>query len=422
MRRRTMLVTLAAVMSLGAVAHGGDWPAWRGPTGLGVSDETGMPVEWGPDKNVTWKVPLPDKGNSTPIVWGDRIFLTQATEKGAERWLMCLSRADGSVMWRKSLGYQPGELTHNTSPYCSSSPVTDGKVVIAWHGSAGMVAYDLDGKELWKRDFGVFTHIWGYASSPVIDGERVYASLGPGLRHLFVALNKTTGDIIWQHEMADAQSKEAKQYKGSWSTPIVTQVGGRKQIVLSLPQYVGGFDPADGKLIWKCQGLSDLVYTSALVGSGYIVAMSGFGGPAICLKEPGPNDRGDLTESHRLWRHERNPQRVGSGVIVGEHLFILNEPGAAWCLDLKTGDNRWGRGQRLSGQAWSSMVHADGKLWVNTTAGETIVLRDSTQFEQIAVNKLGELIRASPVFSDGQVFIRTYKHLWCIGERKRAAE
>jgi len=181
-----------------------------------------------------------------------------------------------------------------------------------------------------------------------------------------------------------------------------------------------GFDPSNGELIWWCDGLGDLQYTSPLVGAGVIVAMSGYGGPAIGMKEPSATDKGDLTATHRLWRHEKNSQRVGSGVIVGDHVFIMNENGVVYCLSAKSGEQVWGRGERAgTGQTWSSMVHADGKLWVCNMKGETVVLKADTKFEQISVNPIGEMIRASTAFSDGQVFIRGYNHLYCIGERKK---
>jgi len=381
-----------------------------------VADESNVPTEWSATKNVKWKVPLPDPGNSTPIVWGDRIFLTGANADGSLRYLACYRRADGKKLWSREVAAEPKEPTHETNPYGSSSPVTDGEVVVAWYGSGGIVAYDLDGKELWKKDVGKFTHVWGYASSPIIVDNRVIVSCGPGLRALLVALDKKTGEELWLRELPDAQSAKPDQFKGSWSTPVVVDTKAGKQVLLSLPKELIAFDPATGKTLWSCGGLSDLAYTSPLVNaeSNIAVAMSGYHGPAIACRIGG---EGDVTETNRLWRHDdKNPQRVGSGVIVDGYIYILNEPGLAWCLDLATGERKWE--QRIGGRTWASSSYVDGKLYVINDRGETLVIRPSPErFDLIATNKLdGETTRASLAFSDGQIFVRSHEHLYCIGE------
>ncbi|MEX2212767.1 MAG: PQQ-binding-like beta-propeller repeat protein [Phycisphaeraceae bacterium] len=420
MLRSILLALCLCFITHAAVA--GDWPAWRGPTQMGISNETGMPTEWDQTKNVTWKVPLPDAGNSTPIILGERVIITCAEQKGTVRSTICFDRKDGSQLWKQTITFEEKEQTHGTNPYCSSSPVSDGKCIIVWHGSAGIYCYDMSGKELWKRDLGEFDHIWGNASSPVIHGDHVLLSAGPGLRHVLYCFNKKDGAVVWEKELSDSQSKEAKQFKGSWSTPVIHKIGEMDQMILGLPQKLCGFDPKTGEELWHCKGLSDLVYASPLIGEGVIVAMSGYGGPGLAMKEPSATDRGDLTASHRLWVHPKNPQRVGSGVIVGKHVYILNEPGIAFCIDLKTGEQLWGRGERAgTGGSWSSMVHADGKLWICNMKGETVVLKADPTFEVIAVNPMKEMIRASTAFSDGQVFIRTYGHLYCIGKRREKA-
>lgn len=399
------------------------WPQWRGPGGMGVSDERGMPVEWDAETNVLWKAKLPGPGNSTPVVWDEHVFVSQATDEGKVRSLICFNRGDGSVRWTKSIEYDGNEPTHKTNPYAASSPTTDGKLVYVWHGSAGLYAYDFNGERKWRQDTGDVRHIWGYASSPAIVDDKVILSAGPGLEHHLLAFNKTTGEPVWKRTLEAAQSEKVGQFKGSWSTPVVYEAGGKTQLLLSLPKQLHGIDPATGKTIWTCDGLSDLVYTSPLHNNKVIVAMSGYGGPGLAMRAPGADDTGDLTESHRLWVHPKNPQRVGSGVILGEHLYILNEPGVAYCIALESGEQLLeGRGQRLSGRVWSSFVLADGKLWINTDRGETLVLKPSPQgLEVIANNRVNELMRASPVFSDGQVFLRTYQHLYCIGKRKQDA-
>jgi outer membrane protein assembly factor BamB len=425
---------LAALLVLGpsysvlsTSSRADNWPAWRGPTGQGHSAEKNLPVKWSATENVKWKAPLPDEGNSTPVVWGDRVFVTQATNKtvwppknnaglaSAEtRMLLCFSRADGKELWRKEVAYKELESTHVTNPFCSASPATDGERVVVSHGSAGVFCYDLDGKELWRRDLGPAEHIWGTAASPVLYKNLVILNFGPGPRTFLIALDKQTGKDVWKVE---EQGSKPEEYFGSWSTPVVAEVKGRTELVLSWPGAVKAYNPDTGELLWTCRGLEKdgakdrLTYTSPLVTDDVVVAMAGFGGAAIGVRTGG---RGDVTDTHRLWRVPRNPQRIGSGVIVGEHVYATDEPGVR-CIELKTGKTVWQ--EAVGGGVWSSIVHAGGRLYVVSQSGETVVFAPKPEFELIARNPLRETTRASIAVSDGELFLRTYRHLWCIADR-----
>lgn len=406
---------LAACALTLATARADNWPAWRGPTGQGFSAEKNLPTKWSATENVKWKVALPDAGNSTPVVWGDKIFLTQATEKGKKRSLLCLSRKDGSTVWEKTVAFDGKEVIHGTNTYCAASPVTDGERVVAFHGSAGMYCYDFAGKELWKKEFGPCDHIWGSAASPVIYKDLVIHNFGPHAKVFLVALKKTDGTEVWRND-----EQKASDYIGSWSTPVVAKAGDRTELVMSWPAQVKSYEPETGKLLWSCKGLEKegggdrLTYASALVSDKYVFAAAGYGGAAIGVKTGGT---GDVTETHRLWRAAKNPQRIGSGVIVGDHAYVVNEPGVV-CIDLKTGKQAWDK--PITGGAWGSIVHADGKLYLASQRGETLVFAAKPdEYEEIAANKLdGSTTRASIVPSDGELFIRTYKHLWCIAAKK----
>jgi outer membrane protein assembly factor BamB len=411
-----LALPLCVALFCNALALAGDWPGWRGPLGTGVSEERNVPREWSATENVAWKIDLSEPGNSTPIVWGDRIFMTSQLEGGKQRGLLCIDRADGKILWQQAIAYSEEDPSHKTNPYCSASPVTDGKVVVAWHGSAGLVAYDLDGKELWRRDYGKFRHIWGYASSPILHGDQVIQFFGPGVRVLMAAIDKQSGKEIWRRDMPEAQSKDEKQYVGSWSTPVLRDNGGRKEMLLSLPKNLRAFDPASGEEIWSCEGLTDLIYTSPIYGGDVVVAMSGFGGAAIAVDAP-PGSQGDISDK-QLWRVPRNPQRVGSGVVVDDDVYLLNADGVAQCQELRSGKVTWK--ERLGGDSWSSMVHADGRLYIINMQGVTSVLEPSpAEMKVISRNALekNEMTRASLALSDGQIFIRTYDHLYCIGKR-----
>jgi outer membrane protein assembly factor BamB len=411
------VTALSILFAVASCAHAENWPAWRGPTGLGYSAEKDPPLAWSEKENIRWKTPLPDKGNASPIVWGDRIFLTQCTNKGGKRGVICIDRANGKQLWFRTVDYKDTEPTHGTNPYGSATCATDGERVIASLGSAGVWCLDFEGKELWRKDLGKFIHIWGTASSPLIHDDLVYLWCGPGERQFLIALNKKTGDQVWRHEEPggkDGLDNKSENWIGSWSTPVIATIGGREQLVLSVPQKVKGFDPQTGKELWWCDGLSNLVYTSSVVSKdGIVIAMSGYGGPALAVRI---GESGDITKN-RLWHHPRNPQRIGSAVILGNYAFIMNEPGLASCYDLKTGKDLWQQ-ERLTSNTWSSMVHAAGRLYVTNNSGETLVLKASPKLEVLARNKLPDEVRASIAIGNGELFIRGYKSLWCVSAKK----
>ena len=399
-----------------------NWPQWRGPKGTGVSAEKDLPLHWGTNQNVRWKQPLPAKGNSTPIVWRDRVFVTQAVE--GQRNLLCLDRNDGRLRWQKGVAYSEGEATHDTNPYNSSSPVTDGERVVAWFGSAGLYCYDLDGKELWHRDLGPQRHIWGWGSSPVLAGEFCLLNFGPGEPSFLVAMDKKTGREVWRLNAPDADSGEKKPgqekaiWAGSWSTPLLASVGGEEQLIMTWPRTVVGFDPKSGRKRWSCDGLNPLVYTSPLFDPGkeIVVAMGGFNGMALAVKAGG---EGDVTSSRRLWHQPKTRQRIGSGVIHDGHIYIHTDPGLAECWELESGRLVWEerlRGPGPKADNWSSLVLADGKLYTVNQGGDAFVLRAAPKFEVMATNSLREPTIASMAVSDGGVFIRTHLHLWCIAQ------
>jgi outer membrane protein assembly factor BamB len=417
-----MLMVVVVALESSAIAE--NWPAWRGPRGDGTCLETGLPTKWSATENVAWKTPLPERGNSTPIVWGDRVFVTQAIEKEGRRTLMCFDRRDGKLLWQQGTEWKEPEPTHGTNPYCASSPATDGERVVAWFGSAGLFCYDFEGNELWKRDLGIQKHIWGYGSSPVMFGDLCYLHFGPGERSFLIAVNPQTGTTVWQHDepINTEGTSEAKfsnpDYTGSWSSPIFREVDGRSQLLISFPFRVCALEPQSGGEIWTCTGTNALAYTSPIFADGIVVGMGGFNGMSIALKAGG---KGDVTNGQRLWRHPRTKQRIGSGVIHDGYIYIHNDPGIAECFNLQSGELVWE--QRLQGAGsrgtnWSSVMLADGLCYTINQSGDCFVFRASPQFELVATNPLGEHSNASIVPSDGQLFVRTYQHLWCIGANK----
>jgi len=412
-------------------APAADWPAWRGPLGTGISPEQDLPLKWSPTENVKWRVALPERGNSTPIVSKQRVFLTQAV--GKDRALMCFDRGTGKLLWQWSVTSRlVDDPTHGTNPYCSSSPVTDGQRIIVWFGSDGLHCLDLSGRKQWSRDLGPQRHIWGYGSSPVIHGNLCFLNFGPGERSSLLAVDKRTGKTVWQHDEdtgygspagSDARGgKDNATYIGSWSTPILMPVDGAEQLLLSWPRRVAAYDPQSGRELWTCRGLNPLVYTSLIYGGDTVVALGGFNGSALAVRVGGS---GDVTDSRRLWLHPRTKQRIGSGVVHDGHVYIHDDPGMAECFELATGKLVWEErlsGAGKTGQNWSSLLLAEGRCYSITQGGDCFVLAASPKFELLAVNSLGERSNSSLTPSNGELFIRTHAALWCIRARGAAIE
>lgn len=407
-----------ALLVVCSIASADNWPAWRGPTGQGHSEEKNLPTEWSATKNVRWKVDLKHQGNSTPVVWGDSIFLTQANKGGTVRSLLCLSRADGKLKWQKDVTYTKKERNWDPNWYCNASPATDGERVVVSHGSAGLFCYDLSGKELWKRtDLGAFEHAFGNSASPVLYGDLLvqWCGVNEKGKNYLLAVSRKTGEDVWRHD----------ESFGSWITPVVAKVKGKDQLLIGQSRdvktasadragYLKGLDPKTGKELWRCQGLNSYCYASPLVAHDIAVGMSGYQGAAFAVKL-GRN--GDITKD-RLWLHPQSVQRIGSGVIVADHVYMVDESGPPRCYDLKTGVELWKVKKRPSASVtWGSMVHADGKLYVLLRSGETLVIEASPKYTLLAVNKVGagEETNSSLAISNGEIFLRTFKHLYCIG-------
>ncbi|OQB85763.1 MAG: outer membrane biogenesis protein BamB [Planctomycetes bacterium ADurb.Bin126] len=419
-----MTAVVAVALGAGSFAQAADWPAWRGAAGIGVCTEEDLPLRWSPTENVRWRIPLPEAGNSTPIVVAGRVFVTQPV--GPRRTLMCFDRRDGKLLWQQGVQTAAKETTHGTNPHCSASPVSDGQRVVASFASDGLFCYDLEGRELWRRtDLGKQVHIWGNASSPVLHGGLCYLNFGPGVTTYLIAVDKTTGKTVWKHdEQTDygkplpADPKTGKRgnptYIGSWATPVIMKVQGREQLLMGWPRRMAAYDPATGKELWSCEGLKELVYTSPIHDGEIAVVLGGFGGPAMAIRT-GPE--GKLDASQVLWHHPRNRQRIGSAVIRGGHMYLHTDPGYAQCYELATGKLVWE--ERLTGQGrgttnWSSVLLAGERCYTITQGGDCFVFRASPKFELLAVNSLGERSNSSIAASDGELFIRTHKALWCI--------
>lgn len=400
-----------------------NWPAWRGADGTGISRETGLPVKWSATENIRWKVPLAEPCNSTPIVWDDRVFLTQGLDKGKRRALIALDRKTGKTLWQQEVTCDVEETSHGQNPPCSASPVTDGKAVFANFASGGILACSLDGKRLWHRDLGPVLSRWGNGGSPVLHGNLVIVFHGPGTPSILYGLDRETGKTVWTSEETPINSPVF----GSWSTPVVVRAGDHDELVMPLPgEKIGGlgffkgYDPANGKSLWQIDGLGNEVYAMPILGAGgrVIVGVSGHNGPTVAIRAGGS---GNVTGSHRLWRTEtKNPQRVSSGVIHDGLLFLADATGVLQCLKAETGESVFQ--ERLGGNLWGSILLADGKLYVSNLEGDTYVVRAAPKFELLATNSVGEATYAALAPAHGELFLRTHGHLYCIANDAVAFE
>ena len=399
----------------------GDWPQFRGAGNNGISAETGIPREWGPKKNILWKTPLPGSCNGSPIVSNGKVFVTSAVEKGTKRTLHCFDRRTGKELWAKTVVHKEEMPTHKTNLYGGSTPAADGQRVVVWHGSAGIYCYNFNGVEIWGRKLGEYRHMWGYGTSPIIHDNRVFLHTGPGKRVFMFALDLDIGKVVWKTEEpvdGSGERNSKNKYMGSWSTPVIVNSNGKDLLLCSFATRVNAYDIKSGKIVFSCDGIrgkkGDLCYTSPVIAGDICVAMGGFTGPAIGFKIGG---EGNITAKQRLWRTETAPQRIGSGVYAAGYLFMANAgPALFECIDPKTGEILWK--ERAPGAVhWGSMVYVDGHIYVTDQEGTTHILEpDPNKLVLVRSNKLNEPTNSTPAFSDGQVFIRTFKHLYCIGK------
>lgn len=415
----TLAIALAITLMMPMLCYA-DWPGFRGPQGDGIAQQS-APVTWSAEENIAWKVAMPQPGNGSPIVVDGRVLLTSTEDTaGTQRSTYCFDAKTGKQLWVNTVKADD-EPHHKTNPHGSSTPVSDGEKVIVWHASAGLYCYDLEGNELWSRDLGKFLHMWGYGTSPIIRQGKVFLHTGPGEKTLVTALNLETGKTIWEQEETEAGTidrREDKAPHGSWCTPVVAQVDGKDQIIVAHPKRVVAYDAESGEIVWSCDGTrqdrGDLAYASPVIAGDLCFVVGGYKGPMMAIRLDG---HGDVTESHRLYRHEDSPQSIGSGVYLEGHVYMPFADAAKGlqCLDPKTGEDRWS--QRTTAAHWGSLVLADGRFYVTGQDGTTTVFKPSPAgFEELAINQLDETCNGTPAISDDHVYIRTHEHLFCIGE------
>ncbi len=394
-------------LAIAAPAAAQEWPGWRGPRGDGTSTEAKFPLRWSATENVVWKVPVPGKGYSSPVVWGDRVFLTTCIEEKRERRLLCFDRKDGRALWDQLVVVADLERKNKLNSFASSTPVTDGRRLwLAFQEGRDFVVfcYDLEGKLAWKRSPGTFNSPHGFCSSPVLWKDLVIFNGDQDAEAWIVALDQATGAERWR---ADRPNRTR-----SYVPPVIFEAAGRPQLVLSGNKCVASYDPGTGKQIWIVDGPTEQYAASVVYAEDVFFVTGGY--PDHFITGIRPDGRGNVTKTHEIWRDSTGVSYVPSPVAWGPHFFIVSDSGLASCLEAKTGKRLWK--ERLGAHHSGSPVAAAGHLYFPDDKGVTHVLKAGPAFQVVARNELGEECYASPALSRGRIYLRGAGHLFSIGD------
>ena len=406
---------IARIISLAvcflSVASAENWPGFRGPTRQGVSSETNLPLQWSQGSNVLWKTPTTGSAWSSPIVWGDRIFLTTAEDGGSSCHVFSLDARTGKVVWDKHVFDQQTLTKRRQNSYASPTPVTDGNSVFAVFADGSIVALDFDGNVLWRnRNFEFFSE-HGLGASPILHKNLLIMAFDPSSRTgreqkigwkvpwegaAIWALDKDTGELVWEARRGPSRLAHV--------TPNLMQVEGMSQLISAAGDVIQGFDPDTGDRLWSVFAQGEGVAPSIVVGGGLAYTISGFEATKIRAVAPG---------GRIVWEQTRSASHIPSMIYDAGLLYNIHENGVATCMDATTGEVIWQ--ERVGGKHWASPVLAGGRLYFLAEEGETIVIQAGRKYMELARNRLDEHTQASMAVSGGCFYIRTADHLWAIG-------
>ncbi len=434
-------ISLAVVglSSLSQASIAANWPQWRGADGSGISTEKNLPSEWSPTKNIKWKTAINGRAHSSPIVWGNKIFLTTAVEGaavpgakaakhvlegdkefvhpdslGADRKhafkVLALDRKSGKILWETTAWEgTPYDNRHRKSSYAASTPATDGKMVYAFFGTEGMYAFDFDGKLVWKVQLGNLATLgMGTAASPVIYENLVILQCDEdnGAGSFIVAFDKKTGKEVW---------KTPRKIQVSWSTPLLVKTATRTELIASGTEFVIAYEPATGKELWRHKGLESNAIPTPVANNETTYLVAGYPAKIALAIRLGQN--GDLTGTPNvLWKYEKGTAYVPSPILYGEYLYLTTDRGILTAIDAKTGEVKYEGGRiPIPATFTASPVAYEGKILMTSEDGDTFMIKAGPKHEVIGTNSVGEPVYASPAIADGNIFIRGEKNLYCIG-------
>jgi outer membrane protein assembly factor BamB len=389
-------------------ARADNWPSWRGPEGNGVSADKNLPVHWSKTQNVRWKVAVPGAGVSTPIVWGERVFLTASDGRRNDRLhVYCHHRDDGRRLWQTRLfGSAPTDL-FPPGGMAVPTPVTDGKHLYVLFGTGDLVCLDFAGKPVWIRslaeEYGPFRNRWGMGSSPILVGDLLVIQVDHWSRSYLLGVDARTGANRWKTDRNESVN---------WSSPLAVKVKGQTQLIVVGTSRARGYDARDGTELWSVQGMHFQCIPSPVAWENVLVAASGENTLAIRLD----GSKGDLSKTHVLWKNKRNRPYVPSPVCYEGRLYVVADQGFATCLEVADGKEQWR--ERLGDTYHASLVAGDGKVYFTSKEGVVRVVQAGPQFALLAENDMGEALVASPALAHGQLFLRGERHLFCIEEKR----
>jgi outer membrane protein assembly factor BamB len=428
-----------------AVPAKGSWPSFRGPNAAGVADGQHLPDRWNgrSGENVLWHTPIPGLAHSSPIVWGDRVFVTSAIsskpnatfkpglygdgdasdDRSRHKWVLyAIDTRTGTIVWeRVAIEGEPGNRRHIKSTYASASPATDGRIVVAWFGSQGVYAYDVNGTPLWKVDLGrvdmgaydIPSYEWGPASSPIIWNDLVLLQCDTQADSFVLALDAATGRTVWKTE---------RQELPSWGTPTVVEIGDRPQLVTNAANYIRGYDARNGQELWRLGGSSKITAPTPILANGLIIVSSGRR-PEKPIFAVHPEARGDLTlqkdqtSSHAIaWSKNARGSYMPTPLAYNGILYSLNNDGVFDAYEVETGKEIYRKRLDPVGSGFSaSPVAADGRLYLSNEDGEMLVVAAGREFRLISTNTMGELLMATPALSNGVLYVRSASSLFAVG-------
>ena len=383
-----------------------DWRAFRGPTGMGVTEQK-IPASWNED-SITWKRSIPGEGQSSVVEAGNKIFLTASENSGNKRSLLCFTKDKGKLLWQKSVSYKGEESSHRMNGWCTPTPATEGNRVVAFFGPAGMHCFDTDGKKIWELQLGDFPGSWGAAASPIIINGIVYQncdSMGPSR---LIAVSLETGKIMWD-------TPRVEKPRGGWSTPICIGVNNKKQLVVNGEYGVRGYDLSNGNELWFCKGFNGRGSPVPFFGNGLLYVVNGKPGDLYAVS---PNGLGDVTNSHLKWHAKRNGGRdLPSPAMLNDLVLVTSMSGIVTCYDAKSGKTHWI--DRLQGAFSGSPIVSDNYYYIQSESGTTYVIKpNKNNLEVISKNQLSsnleEIFRATLSPIDGKIYTRSNSKLYCI--------
>ena len=415
---------LVSIVILSSTAYADNWAHWRGPTGNGVAMNATPPTEWTSTKNIKWKVAVPGKGAGSPIIWGNRVFITTAVPEGAsgkgglatlQFKVLCYDRNDGKLIWEQiATKAKPHQETHATNGFASASPCTDGERVYAHFGSRGLFCYTLDGKLVWKRDdFGKMDTLnrFGEGSSPTLAGDKILVPWDHQGPSALYALDKLTGKTIW---------KETREEPTCWATPLVVDNGGQKQVVMNGQNFARSYDLETGKELWRCSGQTKRPVASAVAANGIVYVASGFQGAFIGAFRP--SGKGDIKGTNQVvWTIDHDAPDIASPLLTttGRLYFHKGKSGQLSCVDAATGKPHY-VAKRVEGvdSTYGSPIEAGGNIYLTGRSGNIVVIKDSDELTVVSNNPMDEILDATPAPVDSELFVRGDQHLFCISNKK----